>query len=120
MANPAKNKLAKPVILDKDARDTPAVSLRDYINMVVKAVYKCIDGLRDYVNKRFDGVDKRIDRLEQNMDKRFDDVDKRFDKVDKRFDRMEDRALKIWVFSMSVMGAGFIYIITLLHQMITR
>ena len=120
MPAPAKAKLTKLDKLPKDALDTPSVSMRDYINMMFKAVYRYIDDLREYINKRFDGVDKRLDDFKGYVDKRFDDfkayVDKRFDALEQRLSRMGKMAITIWAFSMTVVGAVFGYMIMLMHD----
>jgi|GEM_PF-3236745 len=53
-----------------------------------------LTGLKQYMDKRFDGIDSRLDRVEDRLDRvedRLDRVEDRLGRVEDRLDRVENR-----------------------------
>ena len=98
MANPAKTRDSarqpahrKPSVVKHPDLDTPSVSLRSYIDMMFEGV-----------NKRIDLVVQMIDTLRQE--------------TNNRLDWMNKTNLTIWLFSMSVVGVAFMYLLGQLNR----
>ena len=107
MANPAKTRDSarqpahrKPSVVKHPHPDldTPSVSLRSYIDMM------------------FEGVNKRIDLVVQMIDTLRQDMNTRLEELNNRLDWMNKTNLTIWLFSMSVVGVAFMYLLGQLNQ----
>lgn len=99
-------------------------AIREYFDERVDALKeyydKRFDDFKVYVGKRFDAVDRRFDDFKEYVGKRFDAIDKRFDASDRRFDRLIMVLLTVWLFSMGIMGAGYIHLHGLFMQVIEQ
>ena len=136
-------------VRDESATEAPVVSLRDYIDIKVDALgvkigalAQRLEDLGRYLNARIDALDAKVDDLAQHLNARIDSLDAKVDdlarqlnaridslevKVDDlgrqlnaRMDRMEKRFITIWIFSMSIVGAGFLYLTSRMDRMAER
>ena len=106
----------------------PVVSLRDYLDTKIGALAQRVEDLGQHLNARMGDLaqqlNARMDDLEAKVDTRVDSlevkVDARMDSLEARMDRTEKLLLTIWIFSMGIVGAGFVYLTSRMDRMTER